>query len=690
MAAPQQQSTPIFHDSYGVPNPQVNYQRMDARDTPGYALANLLGALPDFSKQVQKNQTPDEPSPEEQQQLAALAKIGADETNLRIAKGDNVFGLLKSKDVTMDAYELSRGQVDADLWAGGLRDRYSASGLAENDDPAAFKAFIEKEKATMMANIKDKDNSYYHGFVTRVASAFEEVGVAHAGHLDAFIPAKRKRAAEMDIESKTRLEMAVEKETTAVGQFLKAIGQGEALSYDARHNYASGDGRLKFTEMTLDEVLRWQASGAWKKDGGSSAVGKHQFIRGTLLELVRESGLDPKTTKFTPKVQDQLIMTRLLKTRGLAEYLDGKISVEEFIDGNGLRPDQKGFRGGLKHELASIQGTDGKGQYDGDGKNHAAIPARKAIAAAIALKEAILRDPASPMKKNEKGEWDIDNNAQPDLSQNPQERVRTTLDNIETTHGVSQKEGREYAANALIKMLEADPRNLDRIDLEDKMSDWKLSATQRQKVMEARDRLKSEQEAQGELQERQRLEALSEATTKFLRSGNVADLEAVKSSSLKEYNQLLRLQTNKYEGISLQTPKKTYLEDRDLFNDPEFPSTVLNDYLGGNISKDTYLAAMEQFNTAQAAKPVLELPGVDDYLDTIEKSLPASTQKLFRKTLATSVADLQKRNNGERPTLDEVFDAATALHARLQATSQQKVQSAKDRLTQQDQQEPNG
>lgn len=677
MAAPQQSETPIFKDSYGVPKPQVNYHRVDARDTPGAALAQLLGALPEAAKthqNIQEEAT--KKSPEEVEQLAALAKIGADKTNVRIAKGDNFFGIMKSKDATMDGYELSRGQTDADLWAGGLRDRYNEAGLAENDDPQAFKKFQEQERNRMLAELKDKDPSYHHGFVTRVASAFEEMGVAHAGNLDKFVPAKRKKAAELAIEARTNLELSVKKEETAVGLFLKSIGQGEAVSYDARHGYANGDGSTKFSEMTIDEVLRWQASGAWKRTGGkSSAVGKHQFIRATLLEEVRKSGLDPKTTKFTPEVQDKLIMQRLLGTRRLGDYLSGKISAEEFVDKH------------LKFELASIQGLDGKGAYDGDGLNRAGIPARSAIAAAIALKEAVLRDPAS-LVKDADGRWVIGNQTDPQA--NPQARVRDTLENAETEHGISQKDAREAAANALIKFIEADPANVDRVDLVDKMADWKLSQEQRAKVEAARERIRSELNATSAIDAKKKNQQIVEGASAFIRTGDLSALDPIKSLDYETYNKLLLRQSGKTEGDYELVDRKDYLADASRFDDPDFPEVATNDYLNGGITKDTYIAALDRHKTIQAAKPVLELPGVDDYLDTVEQTLPEATRQQFRKALSTAVVDLQTKNNGERPSLNEIFDEVTNLHARFAAVTQQKVQSAKDRLTAQDQQEDNG
>jgi hypothetical protein len=96
---------------------------------------------------------------------------------------------------------------------------------------------------------------------------------------------------------------------TAFRPLMDLIGGGEggAMGYEAINRGTAGDtpgGYPGLSNLTLAEVQRLQSQ-------GYNAVGRYQFIRGTLAETIRDAGLDPNTTKFTPDVQDQLFVARL-------------------------------------------------------------------------------------------------------------------------------------------------------------------------------------------------------------------------------------------------------------------------------------------------------------------------------------------------------------------------------------------
>ncbi|MGN6537043.1 MAG: hypothetical protein ACTHKQ_15100 [Mesorhizobium sp.] len=80
------------------------------------------------------------------------------------------------------------------------------------------------------------------------------------------------------------------------------------------------------TEMTLDEVL--VAQKAWSKNRGSSAAGRYQFMRATLVGLIAELGLRG-SQKLDANLQDRLGY-HLLKRRGYDDYMAGKIDRTEF------------------------------------------------------------------------------------------------------------------------------------------------------------------------------------------------------------------------------------------------------------------------------------------------------------------------------------------------------------------------
>ena len=69
--------------------------------------------------------------------------------------------------------------------------------------------------------------------------------------------------------------------------------------------------------MTINQVLNMQETGMYKgqsvyaKDEyNSTATGRYQFMPVVLREE-REFGLDLNTTKFTPELQDELILRRI-------------------------------------------------------------------------------------------------------------------------------------------------------------------------------------------------------------------------------------------------------------------------------------------------------------------------------------------------------------------------------------------
>lgn len=117
------------------------------------------------------------------------------------------------------------------------------------------------------------------------------------------------------------------------------------------------------TDFTLDELLAAQKT--WGKNWGSSAAGKYQIIRKTLVGLVTDLGLSG-STKFSPSVQDQMGLA-LLKRRGFDKFIAGTLSL-------------KAFAAELAKEWASIpvlapmQGASrtvqrGQSYYAGDGLN---------------------------------------------------------------------------------------------------------------------------------------------------------------------------------------------------------------------------------------------------------------------------------------------------------------------------------
>ena len=653
MAAIQQSSVPVYKETSNIPNPNTAYFQYDARDTPGAALGKLLGVSVD-ALQRDKVQGDKGPSQMEQEQLAALASVGAEKDRLKLAGGKSMFGIMRDPDSSMDSYEVNRGRRDADLYAGKLRDEYANSGLADNDDPKAFQAFVASKQREMFdTSLKDADPSYYHGFLTRVASSYTDMAQAHAGNLDAFISSKNKLAMESRIDAKVAIDMSTAKETSAFGQFMnEIIGVESGGNYNAFHGNGNNS-RVRFTDMTIQQVLDWQKGGEWRRLGaGSSAVGKYQFIEETLRDVVRSSGIDPNT-KFTPAIQDKLIMQRLFSKRGMKDYLDGKISDEEMVDNN------------LAKEFAGLKQTNGRGFYDGDGINKAGLSARRTIAALQRFKEAYMRDPASVVKADEKGKLVIGGPAS--------SAIGAEVENSEAEFGLPQPVVRQAAANAIVKMLQVDPQMAERDDLEDIMANAKLSQSERDSVHAVRDRLREENSTKAKIADREAESALVAAADKYVQSGDQEALQAIRKTNPEVYQQLLTLQAN-------PAPSSEYAEGNKVFtggvsfDDPETPMKTMRAYADGQIDKATYAKVIRQYNTVQNAKDVLDLPGVDAFVDALEQSLPTSVRGQFKQGLATVAEDLREQNEGRRPSVTAIMEEAQKIHGLLSATGQQSQQ----------------
>ena len=108
--------------------------------------------------------------------------------------------------------------------------------------------------------------------------------------------------------------------TTALGEQVKAIvskRESPNVGYDAINQGTGGDtpggAARKFgkplTQMTVAEVMRLQ-SPATPWEDRLNAVGKYQFIEGTLKQAVREAGVDPNML-FSPAVQDRIFFVHL-------------------------------------------------------------------------------------------------------------------------------------------------------------------------------------------------------------------------------------------------------------------------------------------------------------------------------------------------------------------------------------------
>lgn len=137
-------------------------------------------------------------------------------------------------------------------------------------------------------------------------------------------------------------------------QLLDFIGQKEsgALGYNALVYGKPGANTPRsadLTNMTLQEVLDYQR-GMIERGHASTAVGRYQFIRGTLQEFAKKAGVS-LSEKFTPEVQDR-IAGALLDEVGYEKVKQGKMTMEQ-------------FQNRLAGRWASLPRVDNTSQYTG-------------------------------------------------------------------------------------------------------------------------------------------------------------------------------------------------------------------------------------------------------------------------------------------------------------------------------------
>lgn len=84
---------------------------------------------------------------------------------------------------------------------------------------------------------------------------------------------------------------------------------------------------INFTEMTISEVMKWQAEFV-RQGNASSAVGRYQIVDTTLMGLVRQLGIDTND-KFDRDTQDKLAVA-LIERRGAESYVNNELTRDEF------------------------------------------------------------------------------------------------------------------------------------------------------------------------------------------------------------------------------------------------------------------------------------------------------------------------------------------------------------------------
>ncbi len=152
-------------------------------------------------------------------------------------------------------------------------------------------------------------------------------------------------------------------DSTSCKPLLALIAKAESKgNYNAYFGHA-GSVDIKFTEMSVAEVMKWQQEFIMA-GSASSAVGRYQLISTTLAGLVQRLHIDINQP-FDEAMQDKLAIA-LLERRGVTEYVNNQIDSHQFAaelakEWAGLpkvlgdKPEQSYYAGdGLNRSLVSV------------------------------------------------------------------------------------------------------------------------------------------------------------------------------------------------------------------------------------------------------------------------------------------------------------------------------------------------
>ena len=132
------------------------------------------------------------------------------------------------------------------------------------------------------------------------------------------------------------------------------------------YNKWNGGTEVPITRMTVDQVIARQAH--WREIPGatSSAAGKYQIIRSTLISLKQEMGLTGN--ELMDGALQEKFGVQLMARRGLNDFLNGRITTREFM-------------ANLSKEWAGLpKDLSGRSYYAGVGNNAAHVSPHTVIA----------------------------------------------------------------------------------------------------------------------------------------------------------------------------------------------------------------------------------------------------------------------------------------------------------------------
>lgn len=143
------------------------------------------------------------------------------------------------------------------------------------------------------------------------------------------------------------------------GPILDYIADSEGADYNTQYGYQNTTGGRPLTEMTVAEVMEAQ-----RKQEGSSAIGRYQFMRQTMIDGLN-SGVITQDEVFSPATQDRFATWLIENKRKGSKWRAGKMSNEDF--GKALSQEWASvpnpytgasyYGQGIKHDVGTLMGV---------------------------------------------------------------------------------------------------------------------------------------------------------------------------------------------------------------------------------------------------------------------------------------------------------------------------------------------
>ncbi len=114
--------------------------------------------------------------------------------------------------------------------------------------------------------------------------------------------------------------------TGLVGKVLNFIARYES---GGNYNVVHGGTTAPLTSMTITQVIDYQRQ-MLAKGHESTAVGRYQYLRDSLLDVVKYMGIDP-ATKFDERTQDAIATADMRRRCGLDQWLSGTLADAAFL-----------------------------------------------------------------------------------------------------------------------------------------------------------------------------------------------------------------------------------------------------------------------------------------------------------------------------------------------------------------------